>query len=559
MPTALTTAAFLASLGLNTHIDQGADPNRYVTVLRYTGIQAFRTGPNRIDGAILLHQQTGAKAVMFANCGGAGQINAARQLAAAGALLALEGSNEPNNFPCSYNGIQGGGSGTWKPIAQAQGNLYSLVKADAALSGYPVYGVSETGAETDNVGLQWATTPAGTLTPEGTRFFDYANVHNYVAGHLGSTRIDNQAWGAADPVVNGSFDGLHGNHGVTWRNHFQGYSNTQLPSLPRVTTETGYNSAVAGEAVQGKILTNTYLAQFTRGWSQTFIYQAIENEGGTTETQGIYNSNMTPKLAATYIRNLTTPLTVAPVAATTSFSVEFSREFQSASATASFTPGSLAYTLSAKPSTVHDLLLQKDATTFDLILWGERVSGSDAITVSLGTTFPSVKVYDVTSGTTPIASYTNVASLPVTLSDHALIIEASGLTVTPPPPPPPGPITVAGPISVAPYHVLTLNLAEDAWNGNAQVRISTNGYSAFPVGQTVTALNGSNQQQVFTIKDTWKVPPVVVVTFTNDSYGGSATTDRNLYLVSGTYDGKDIAAAPHTFMSNGSYTFTPPP
>lgn len=535
MPSALTVAAFLASLAVNTHIDQGADPNHYVTVLKYTGISTFRTGPYHVDGAVSLHQQTGAKAVIFSNCAVALQLIGARQLAAAGALSALEGSNEPNNFGCPYNGAQGGGPGSWLPIAQAQRDLYAQTKADPVLKTYPVYSPTEIGAETDNVGLQWLTVPigAGASMPDGTAFSDFANVHNYVSGHLGSTRIDNQSWGAADPVVNGPFDGLQGNHGVTWRNHFQGYSNTLLPNVPRVTTETGYNSSVAGEDVQGKILTNTYLAQFKRGWSLTTIYQAIENEGGTSETQGIYHNDVTPKLAATYIHNMTTALAGA----------------------AAVTPGTLGYAIVGQTSTIHDLLLQKDASTYDLIVWGERVSGSSGVTVDLGGSY-AVKVYDITAGTTPIATYNAISSVPLTISDHAFIIEAKLTGITPPPPPPPVTL-IPGPTITLANHKLVLNLSEDAYLGNAKVQIAVAGVNVFATPSEVSALASANQQQIFTVLGSWASPPKVDVSFTNDAYGGNAAADRNLYLKSGTYDGIALVSASHNFFSNGIFSFQP--
>jgi hypothetical protein len=71
------------------------------------------------------------------------------------------------------------------PVAQFQRDLYATVKNDPFLRQYPIFGVSESGAETDNVGLQFLAIPTGAsaLFPAGTRFADYANVHNYVIGN----------------------------------------------------------------------------------------------------------------------------------------------------------------------------------------------------------------------------------------------------------------------------------------------------------------------------------------------------------------------------------------
>ena len=71
---------------------------------------------------------------------------------------------------------------SWLAVAKLQRELYTRVKGDPVLRKYPFWSISENGAEVDNVGLQFLTIPdgAGTLLPAGTRFADYANVHNYI-------------------------------------------------------------------------------------------------------------------------------------------------------------------------------------------------------------------------------------------------------------------------------------------------------------------------------------------------------------------------------------------
>ena len=57
------------------------------------------------------------------------------------------------------------------------------------------------------------------------------------------------------------------------RKDFTGYTQEELNSLPRVTTETG--TSIAGpvtEEIQGLNLMNLYLAQFKRGTSYTSVY-----------------------------------------------------------------------------------------------------------------------------------------------------------------------------------------------------------------------------------------------------------------------------------------------
>jgi hypothetical protein len=397
---------FLDSLGVNIHASQGYNYKNYVPALRYLGVHAVRDASGDIPALVALHQQTGVVADIF-NAGDLqGLISAGGTLATAGALLSFEGANEPNNFPITYDGQTGGGTGTWAPVAKFQRDIYSSVKGDPTLKAYPVFHVSEGGAEIDNVGMQWLKIPTGATTTMliGTTYADYANPHNYVSGNC-HEYVNNQAWQAADPTLNGCWDGLFVEYGLTWRKRFPGYTNAQLQTLPRVTTETGWDSISdpGGEIVQGKVLVNTYLAQYARGWRYTFIYELGDGEGGGGN-QGLFHKNWSPKLAATYIHNLTTVL---------------------ADTGHLRSPGTLGYTIAAKPATVHDLLLQKSNGAFELVVWGEQVQGTNSVVIDLGSAHATANIYDVTSGTAPIRTMANVSRIPLTLGDHAMVVEIS--------------------------------------------------------------------------------------------------------------------------------------
>ncbi|MDR3424005.1 MAG: glycosyl hydrolase [Alphaproteobacteria bacterium] len=400
---AVGCAAFLDSLGVNTHIDQGYNPEHYLDPLRYLGIRNIRDGGRNLQGDLMLHREAGVRVDLVVEDLLTLETSA-KTLANAQALLAIEGPNEPNNFPIAYKGQKGGGEGSWKPVAAFQAALYKAVKSDPLLEHYPVFAVSEGGAETDNAGMQFLTVPkgAGTEFPEGTKFADYANAHNYVSGH-GNLYSDNQAWQAADPVLNGRWDGLYVEYGKTWKKHFKAYSKAELQRLPRVTTETGWDSLdnSGGERAQGTVLVNTCLAQFKRGWRYTFIYELGDGEGGTGH-QGLYRKDGTPKPVATSIHNLTTILADdKPLAH----------------------PGSLAYAIPNEPETVHDLLLQKSDGVFYLVVWGEKVSGFENVSVDLGKPHAEIRIYDVTKGTAPLSTLHNAAQIPLKLSDHAMVAE----------------------------------------------------------------------------------------------------------------------------------------
>ena len=401
---AVSAAVFLDSMGINVHAGQGYDIKNYVEPLRFTGIRNVRDGPERIPELLTLHTQTGVKVDLLSECQLENEISSAHQLASADALLSIEGPNEPNNFSVKYKGETGGGTGNWLPVAHCQQELFQTVKADKILQTYPVFSVSEAGAEAMNVGLQFLTIPAGARTdmPDGTRYADYANVHNYVSG-TSVSYDDNQAWQAADPTLDSHWDGLYGEYGRTWRSHFTGYSQAELKDLPRVTTETGWDTAgnPGGQPVQGKVLVNTYLAQFKRGWRYTFIYELVDGEGGAGE-QGIYTAKYVPKLAATYIHNLTTILADSEISAPA---------------------GHLNFSIPSPSNAVHDLLLQKSTGAFELVVWGEQVKGSSSLVIYFGEPHKTVKVYDVTATADPLQTYTDVKSIPVIISDHAMIIE----------------------------------------------------------------------------------------------------------------------------------------
>jgi hypothetical protein len=412
--TAASANDFLDSIGVCSSITgRGETLAGTINALNYTGIRWIRCGlEDRIStkDMIDLHDQTGAKICYGLLSGGTSitrLIDDAKQLASAGALLAIEGNNEPNNWGIRYQGEKGGRNLSWLPVAKLQRDLYKAVKSDLVLRRHPVWSISENGAETDNVGLQFLTIPDGasTLMPGGTVYADYANCHNYITHPSWRGLHDNQTWLSASPGPDCPVDGLYGNYGSTWRNHYAGYSESRLVTLPRVTTETGYpvGDSVT-EEIQARLFMNLYLSQFKRGWSHTAIYllRTRSNEPAH-ERYAIYKIDYTPKQAAHYLHNLTAILDDSG---------------------SDFSAGQVNYSIDGQPATVHDLLLQKSNGTFELVVWGERFAGgSDNVTVNLGKMYAKVNTYDPTIGTSAIQTLTNVSSVSLTVSNHPVVIE----------------------------------------------------------------------------------------------------------------------------------------
>jgi hypothetical protein len=417
--TAVPVADFLNSIGVvTTFPDRGQPLAKTVAMVKYAGFRWVRggiegltvNGPTTVQTYLDLHRQTGVRFSWGLVSGGNDLkklVETARRLAAADALLAFEGNNEPNNWGVTYQGARGGGRApSWLAVAKLQRDLYNAVKSDPALKKYPVWSISEGGAEADNVGLQFLTIPegAGTSLPEGTQYADYANVHNYIYHPSSPGLADNKTWNAADPTSACRVDGLYGNYGVTWAKHFRGYSETELLTLPRVTTETGCTiDGPVTEEIQALDLLSMYLDQFKRGWSHTAVYLLRDrgDEGGN-QTFGFFKPDYTPRKAAHYLHNLTTILADRGVGEK---------------------PGQLNYAIAEQPATVHEMLLEKSDGMFELVVWGERLKGSDRVTVHLGAPYRAVKVYDPTIGSTPIQTHQNVNSLTLTVSDHPFIIE----------------------------------------------------------------------------------------------------------------------------------------
>jgi hypothetical protein len=411
---AVSAGDFLASIGACSAISRrGEKLASTIDAVRYLGLRWLRVGYESnipLADLIELHHQTGIVFSYGLMSGGADiprLLAGARQLASEDALLALEGNNEPNNWGVTYQGETGGRDRSWLPVARLQRDLYDAVKTDPVLKGYPVWSISESGAQTDNVGLQFLTIPDGTgcLMPDGTRYADCANCHNYMT-HPGWPGLhDNQTWIAADPTSACKVDGLYGNYGRTWRRRYAGNPESALLALPRVTTETGVTlHGPITEQVQASLYLNVYLAQFKRGWSHTCIYLLRDrtDERGN-QTFGFHRPDYSPRPAATCLHSLTAIL---------------------ADSGSDRLPGTLDYSIPSQPGTVHDLILRKSNGTFELVVWGERYpGGSDRVMVNLGAAYATVKVYDPTMGTAPTQTLAHARSVALTLSDHPVIIE----------------------------------------------------------------------------------------------------------------------------------------
>jgi hypothetical protein len=115
--------------------------------------------------------------------------------------------------------------------------------------------------------------------------------------------------------------------------------------------------------------------------------------------------------------------------------------------------------------------------------------------------------------------------------------------------------TATSPVPTIP-DTLTLRMSEDAYQGDAQFTVSVDGHQA---GNTLTAsaLHATGDANAFILTGNWgQGAHDVKIQFLNDAYGGTAATDRNLYVNSIAYDGKTYAGTTAALMGNGAVDFT---
>ena len=101
---------------------------------------------------------------------------------------------------------------------------------------------------------------------------------------------------------------------------------------------------------------------------------------------------------------------------------------------------------------------------------------------------------------------------------------------------------------------LTVQVAEDAYEGNAEFIVTVDGEQVGGI-QTATVLHNSGEWQTITLGDVLpSATDVIKITFINDLYGGRPALDRNIYVKSisagGTTVSEGVAGA--ALYSNGS-------
>jgi hypothetical protein len=400
-PTAEGVSAFVQSLGINTHLSYTqtpyyGQPQNVITALQYLGITTVRDQPPgyTTDPTSAASQDALAAAgVQFdALLIGNGPVDVTDTIASTvtfqqaypSSIAAIEGPNEINAWPITYEDI----TGNYAAGAQVTQDLWTAVQSTQSLEAVPVYALTLSGGIT---GVRSAETQLGDLAP----YVTYGNAHIYAC-------CSNNVWEEDMP-------------------HWLPIFEEDTPGMPMVITETGYPTVPSNvdELSAAKYNLNTFFENALNGIVRTYLYELVDENSSATDTNsqdyyGEFHNDWTPKAGATAIHNLTTILQSA------------------GSGTASST---LNYSVAGLPSTGHSFLLGSSAA-FDIAVWIDATvydptTATDiaapaySVTVSLGTAYANVAVYDPMIGTTPIATYSNVSSLNLSVTDHPLVVQVN--------------------------------------------------------------------------------------------------------------------------------------
>lgn len=386
MVSAIRTADFIASIGVNVHLNgYGAGKaSDFAAALDYLGIDLVRTGANAEmlrDGGLISSLATAGIDFDFVLPGRISPeitVNAVARFAQAhpDSVYAIEGPNEVNNFPISYEGLTGAEAGlAFLDDAVAE------IRALPALAGVKTY---------DLTGVPQSAELASIAT-------DYVNLHPY-------PKLGKQPFSVLATAVAQRTDGQKG----------------------VVITETGYHTGSASavweavdETTQAKLTLNLIADAARLGVATTYLYDLADKPDPTGTSvdanMGLFDQALQPKPVATALHNLTTILADgAPTAP-------------------DFTTSPLEYTLSGLPRTGASLLLEKSDGRHALLVWAEPDIWNEVKDVAIRAPTSNVQlgfadlvdvnVYDPLISDAPIATYRSVSEIDFKVWDHPVVVE----------------------------------------------------------------------------------------------------------------------------------------
>ena len=370
MPTAISAADFIGTLGVNTHLDFDgtyADLSQVETDLKYLGVPNVRDSAEAASDAQVWLEVSQATGVKFddyiaetSQAGMQTDIGYIAQLADEGILKAVEGGDEEDDsYPQSLGN-------TLAATALVQKQLYALGQK----LGLPVINMSFGAGWTAANDWEGDYGAVGNLAAYAT----YANAHTYPN--------PGQLPGAAIAQLNAD-------------------AGLAAAGRPVITTEIGWNTSTFSQAAVAQYVVDATFDGIADGDTGMYFYALYDDSSGN---YGLFNANGSARPAAIALHDLTTLLADTGTGAAT------------------FKPGSLNYSLSGTQSTDNSILIEKSNGSFWIGLWDEGGT-THTVTVTLPSAASQIEVFDPVTGTAAIKSASNASTMSVTLGGDPLLIE----------------------------------------------------------------------------------------------------------------------------------------
>lgn len=389
MSDSMRASKFVSSIGLNVHMaafNTSTNSAKLLAALNYLGVQNIRVVAAEkfvsATGGLGTLAAAGIKFDMllpsFVDPLKTITVLKAFDAAHPDAIAAIEGPNEINNWPITYNGLTGAAAGH-AFVNAAAGMIKGTSLADVKF--YDLTGAPRSAESSANAS-------------------QFVNIHPYPQnGNQPGVALLNSA----------------ARHTVAGKE--------------LVITEAGYHTGKTTTgwegvdlATQAKLTLNLLADAVKLGVSSTYLYQLKDNKDPNGEkvdaNLGLFDSMLNAKPVATAIHNLTSILADKTATA------------------ASFATHALNYTMTGLPETGKSLLLEKSNGMHDILVWAEpdiwdevadrpiKVAPSP---VTVGFDGPvSVRIYDPLVSDAAIATYSGVRTVQVAVTDHPLVIEVTG-------------------------------------------------------------------------------------------------------------------------------------
>ena len=371
--TVVRAAAFIASLGVNTHIDFGGSYASLATVeaaIRYLGVKNLRDSmQNPADLATwhVVADATGAKFDDYIAETSPANMEAGLafmpQLARLGVLNFVEGGNEEDD---SYPAKLGN---TIAITARFQPKVYAMGQR----LGLPTINMSFGSGWTAANDWRGNYDKVGDLAAHA----DFANAHTY----------PNPPDGAPEGAIR----------------RLNSLARLAAPARPVITTEIGWDESHGfSQADVAKWALDASFDGIKHGNVKTYFYALYDDGSGKF---GLMHPDGTAKPAGTALHNLTTLLADTGAGASTAEHLD--------------------YTLAGTTSADNTLMLEKSDGSHWLALWNETegAGAPHTVTVNLASPAASVLVFDPLTGTAATQRAHNTATVTVSVPDHPVLVE----------------------------------------------------------------------------------------------------------------------------------------